>query len=258
LRPEPFTAACCDRIVDRLLALVERSKVARTSNGRELVVIKDAAIKQFMKDNNIRIHTHGADEQQAGARELFAAGWNLGVRIPTFFCDDHVSRDEQEEGDPKLSEVIEIIDRQIVRTRDRLDRAAAQLEALGADFQRHCYEWHINENRQSKADGRPYLFANPPLQVKFGALVGALFAELAAAGLDRVRIGVQHRRFVFGNLQFLVANVVGVHHRGRLVECRQIFRFGRAVLDSLREQRLDLFNDRIAVGHHAASALSEW
>ena len=34
----------------RLLALVERSKAARTSNGRELVVIKDAAIKAFMKD----------------------------------------------------------------------------------------------------------------------------------------------------------------------------------------------------------------
>ena len=45
-----FTAACCERIIDRLLALVERSKAARTSNGRELVVIKDAAIKAFMKE----------------------------------------------------------------------------------------------------------------------------------------------------------------------------------------------------------------
>jgi hypothetical protein len=50
-----FTAACCERITDRLLALVERSKAARTSNGRELVVIKDAAIKAFMKDNGIRL-----------------------------------------------------------------------------------------------------------------------------------------------------------------------------------------------------------
>jgi hypothetical protein len=50
-----FTAACCDRIVDRLLALVERSKVARTSNGRELVVIKDAAIKAFMKEHGIHL-----------------------------------------------------------------------------------------------------------------------------------------------------------------------------------------------------------
>ena len=34
-----------NRITDRMLALVERSKAARTSNGRELVVVKDAAIK---------------------------------------------------------------------------------------------------------------------------------------------------------------------------------------------------------------------
>lgn len=52
-----FTAACCERIGDRLLALVERSKVARTSNGRELVVIKDAAIKAFMKENGIHPRT---------------------------------------------------------------------------------------------------------------------------------------------------------------------------------------------------------
>jgi uncharacterized protein DUF2786 len=49
-----FTAACCERIVDRLRALAERSKAARTSNGRELVVIKDAAIKAFMKKQGIR------------------------------------------------------------------------------------------------------------------------------------------------------------------------------------------------------------
>ena len=48
-----FTTACCERITDRLLALVERSKAARTSNGRELVVIKDAAIKALLKDDPI-------------------------------------------------------------------------------------------------------------------------------------------------------------------------------------------------------------
>lgn len=52
-----FTAACCDRINDRLLALVERSKAARTSNGRELVVIKDAAIKAFMKEHDIHLRS---------------------------------------------------------------------------------------------------------------------------------------------------------------------------------------------------------
>jgi hypothetical protein len=50
-----FTAACCDRITDRLCALVERSKAARTGKGRELVVVKDGAIKAFMKDNGIRL-----------------------------------------------------------------------------------------------------------------------------------------------------------------------------------------------------------
>ena len=48
-------SSCCDRINDRLIELVERSKEARTSNGRELVVVKDAAIKAFMKDNGIRL-----------------------------------------------------------------------------------------------------------------------------------------------------------------------------------------------------------
>ena len=52
-----FTAACCDRITERLLALVERSKAVRTSNGRELAVVKDAAIKAFMKDNGIYLRT---------------------------------------------------------------------------------------------------------------------------------------------------------------------------------------------------------
>jgi hypothetical protein len=44
------------RITDRLVALVKRSEEARTSNGRELVVIKDAAIKAYMKEHGIRIH----------------------------------------------------------------------------------------------------------------------------------------------------------------------------------------------------------
>jgi hypothetical protein len=50
-----FTQACCDRITDRLLALVEQSKP--TGNGRELVVVKDAAIKAFMKEHGIHLRT---------------------------------------------------------------------------------------------------------------------------------------------------------------------------------------------------------
>jgi len=54
-----FVEACCDRITDRLLELVERSKAAHTSNGRELVIVKDAAIKAFMKDQGMRVRTCG-------------------------------------------------------------------------------------------------------------------------------------------------------------------------------------------------------
>ena len=55
-----FTTACCEAAsADRLLALVERSKEARTSNGRELVVIKDAAIKAFLKEHGIHLSNCG-------------------------------------------------------------------------------------------------------------------------------------------------------------------------------------------------------
>jgi hypothetical protein len=50
-----FTEACCERIGDRLLALVKRSKP--TGNGRALIVVKDAAIKAFMKANDIHLRT---------------------------------------------------------------------------------------------------------------------------------------------------------------------------------------------------------
>lgn len=50
-----FVQACCNRISERLCELIERSKRERTMNGRELVVVKDAAIKAFMKDNDIHL-----------------------------------------------------------------------------------------------------------------------------------------------------------------------------------------------------------
>lgn len=77
---QSFTAACCERITDRLLALVERSKAARTSNGRELVIIKDAAIKAFMKQQGIRLRTssmHSPSNVDAAAQ---AAGRAAGDR----------------------------------------------------------------------------------------------------------------------------------------------------------------------------------
>jgi hypothetical protein len=75
-----FVEACCDRITDRLLELIERSKKARTSNGRELVVIKDAAIKAFMKENDLRLRTccsYSSSNVDAGASQ---AGRAAGER----------------------------------------------------------------------------------------------------------------------------------------------------------------------------------
>jgi Protein of unknown function (DUF2786) len=75
-----FTAACCERITERLLALVERSKTARTSNGRELVIVRDAAIKAFLKDNDIHLRLcsgHAPSTVDAAAQ---AAGRAAGDR----------------------------------------------------------------------------------------------------------------------------------------------------------------------------------
>ena len=75
-----FTAACCARINDRLLALVERSKAARTSNGRELVVVKDAAIKAFKKEQGIRLHTCSGYSPSTVDAAAQAAGRAAGDR----------------------------------------------------------------------------------------------------------------------------------------------------------------------------------
>jgi len=75
-----FTAACCERISERLLALVERSKTARTSSGRELVVVKDAAIKVFMKDNGIRLRMCNSSAPSTFDAAAHAAGRAAGDR----------------------------------------------------------------------------------------------------------------------------------------------------------------------------------
>jgi Protein of unknown function (DUF2786) len=75
-----FTEACCRTITIRLLALVARSKAASTSNGRELVVVKDAAIKAFMQDHHIHIRMcsgYSPSNTDAGAE---AAGRAAGER----------------------------------------------------------------------------------------------------------------------------------------------------------------------------------
>ena len=76
-----FTAACCDRISERLLALVEQSKKARTSNGRELAVVKDAAIKAFMKDNGIYLRSCSGYAPSTVDAAAQAAGRAAGDRV---------------------------------------------------------------------------------------------------------------------------------------------------------------------------------
>jgi hypothetical protein len=73
-----FTVACCDRISDRLLELAEQSKMARTSNGRELVIVKDTAIKAFMKDNKIRLRKVGMYSSPNIDAAAQAAGYAAG------------------------------------------------------------------------------------------------------------------------------------------------------------------------------------
>jgi hypothetical protein len=75
-----FTEACCERIADRLLALVERSKAARTSSGRELVVIKNAAIEAFKKEHGIRLRACSGYSPSTFDAAARAAGRAAGDR----------------------------------------------------------------------------------------------------------------------------------------------------------------------------------
>lgn len=75
-----FTAACCERISDRLLTLVQRSKAARTSNGCELVLVKDAAIKVFMNDRGIHLRKTRWSQPSTFDADARAAGLAAGER----------------------------------------------------------------------------------------------------------------------------------------------------------------------------------
>jgi hypothetical protein len=50
-----FVKGCCDRISDRLEALCAQSAAAATSNGRELVLVKNAAVDTKMKEHGIKV-----------------------------------------------------------------------------------------------------------------------------------------------------------------------------------------------------------
>lgn len=75
-----FTEACCNRISERMRELVERSKAARTSNGRELVVIKDAAIKAYMREHDIHLRSCGGSAPSNINESARRAGHAAGDR----------------------------------------------------------------------------------------------------------------------------------------------------------------------------------
>jgi hypothetical protein len=76
-----FRDAACSRINVRLGELVERSKAARTSSGKELVVVKDAAIKAFMKEHDIHLRCSGSGSAPRNVNEAAqAAGRAAGDR----------------------------------------------------------------------------------------------------------------------------------------------------------------------------------
>lgn len=76
-----FVEGCCHRINDRLRELAERSKASRTSaNGRELVIVKAAAVKAFLKDHNIRLRCSGGSQSSNVNEAARAAGAAAGGR----------------------------------------------------------------------------------------------------------------------------------------------------------------------------------
>jgi hypothetical protein len=74
-----FVIGCCERIEARLVELCEQSKALRTSNSKALVVVKDQAIKDYMKDHGIRLRTScsGGGTFNDGSR---IAGQSAGER----------------------------------------------------------------------------------------------------------------------------------------------------------------------------------
>jgi hypothetical protein len=75
-----FRDAACARINARLGELVERSKAAQTSSGKELVVIKGAAVKAYMKEHGIHLRSCGGSAPRNVNEAAQAAGSAAGDR----------------------------------------------------------------------------------------------------------------------------------------------------------------------------------
>jgi hypothetical protein len=71
-----FIIGCAERIQERVDDLAKKSEAARTSNGRELVVIKDAAIAAKLKEQDIHISSAGCYANSDSA--AYAAGRAAG------------------------------------------------------------------------------------------------------------------------------------------------------------------------------------
>lgn len=81
-----FVDACCTRIVDRMMQLVDRSNIERTSNHRALTIAKDVAIKAYMKEQGIRLRAvrsrGSANVNQLARRAGHAAGDRASLGRP--------------------------------------------------------------------------------------------------------------------------------------------------------------------------------
>jgi Protein of unknown function (DUF2786) len=75
-----FVEGACERISERLAELTTRSEKARTIKGRELVVIKDTAIKTFMEEQGIRLRTYSGHASSNINEAARAAGGAAGNR----------------------------------------------------------------------------------------------------------------------------------------------------------------------------------
>jgi hypothetical protein len=73
-----FVQGCCDRISARLKALCVQSAAAATSNGRELVLVKNAAVDAKMKEHGIKVTGCCLSGQTNDAG--YAAGHSAGDR----------------------------------------------------------------------------------------------------------------------------------------------------------------------------------
>jgi hypothetical protein len=73
-----FVIGCAGRINARLIKMCDQSKTERTTNGKELVIIKDQAIKDFMKAEGICLRS--SRSRAAYSNDARAAGRSAGDR----------------------------------------------------------------------------------------------------------------------------------------------------------------------------------